>query len=153
MSTQQALQAIYDERGELSPEVVLDVASDPGHELHSRFEWDESEAARRYRLVQAQYLIRSVKVTVQRTPESQPVRVRAFIADRELGPVALPGADPDGPDPVGNYRPVEEVVESDILRTAWFRSLERDWKRLKARAGASQEFAAMVLADVTGETA
>ena len=146
MSTLAALQAIYDEQGELSPEVVVEVASDPEHELHERFMWDDTEAARRYRLVQAQGLIRSVKVTVQRTPQSEPIKVRAFVADRETV------SDEVEPDTSGQYRPVAEVVESDVLRTAWFRSLERDWKRLRARAGASREFADMVLADVLDAT-
>ena len=45
-------------------------------------------------------------------------------------------------------RPVQEVVTSDVLRTAWFRALARDWQALKRRAGQSKEFADMVLADV-----
>lgn len=144
MSTQQALQALYDERGELTPELVLAEASDPEHELHERFVWDDTEAAHRYRLTQAGHLIRSVKVTVQKSPESQPIRVRAFIADREL----RDSPDDQPEDLMGAYHPVEQVIESDLMRTAWFRSLERDWKRLKARAGASREFAQMVLADI-----
>lgn len=139
MSLKAALQSIYDEHGRLDPQLVVDLASDPGHELHDRFVWDDSIAASRYRLLQAQGLIRSVKITVQSTPESQPVSVRAFISDTEIH-----GEQPD----VGSYRPVEQVIESDVLRSAWFRSLERDWKRLKARAGASREFADMVLSDV-----
>ena len=101
--------------------------------------WDDSIAASRYRLLQAQGLIRSVKITVQKAPDAQPISVRAFISDSEIR-----GDDAD----TGSYMPVERVVESDVMRSAWFLSLKRDWERLKARAGASREFADMVLADM-----
>ena len=143
MSTLEALQAIYDELGELSPEVVVDRASDPGHVLHDRFVWDDSVAAARYRLVQASGLIRSVQVEVVRSEDVPPVRVRAFVSDSEIAGVV-------SEETVGRYRPVAEVVSDDVARTAWFRSLERDWQALKRRAGASREFAEMVLADVRG---
>lgn len=139
MNLKAALQSIYDEHGRLDPQLVVDLASDPGHELHDRFVWDDSLAASRYRLLQAQGLIRSVKITVQKAPDAQPISVRAFISESEIR-----GDDSD----TGNYMPVERVVESDVLRSAWFLSLKRDWERLKARAGASREFADMVLADV-----
>lgn len=148
MSAQEVLQGIYDEHGELTPDLVVEVATDPGHPLHSRFVWDDTEAARRYRLVQASGLIRSVTVQVSRSDDAAPVRVRAFVADHEMGQAAAPESDPPTS---GRYRPVSEVVASDVLRTAWFRSLARDWQALKRRAGASQEFAAMVLDDLRGE--
>ena len=139
MSLKDTLQSIYDEHGRLDPQLVVDLASDPGHELHDRFVWDDSIAAGRYRLLQAQGLIRSVKITVQKAPDVQPISVRAFISESEIR-----GDDAD----TGSYMPVERVVESDVLRSAWFLSLKRDWERLKARAGASREFADMVLADM-----
>ena len=146
MSAQDALQAIYDEHGTLTPDLVVTLAADPDHELHPRFEWDDSEAARRYRLVQASGLIRSVTVNIDRGEDRGPVRVRAFVADHELG--VGPAPDADEPATVGAYRPVQEVITSDVLRTAWFRALARDWQALKRRAGQSKEFADMVLADV-----
>lgn len=149
MSAQETLQALYDEHGTLTPALVVEVAADPEHELHARFVWDDTEAARRYRLVQASGLIRSVTIHVDRGEDQEPVRVRAFVADRELG--VLSAQDADEPLAVGAYRPVQEVVESDVLRTAWFRSLARDWHALKRRAGESAEFARMVLDDLRGE--
>ena len=49
--------------GVLRPEDVVSFAADPDTELHSRFEWDDTEAAQQYRLWQARQLIR-VTVTV-----------------------------------------------------------------------------------------
>lgn len=152
MSVRDQLQAIYDEHKRLTPSIVVTVAADPTHPLHERFVWDDSEAARRYRLVQASGLIRSVSVVVERQDDKPPVRVRAFVADRDTSPTPVVDEDTeDADDLTGNYRPVEEVVSSDVLRTAWFRSLQRDWQALKRRAGASREFAQMVLDDLRGE--
>ena len=145
MSTTEALQAIYDEHGALTPALVVSLAADPDHELHPRFVWDDTEAARRFRLVQASGLIRSVTVHVDRGEDQAPVRVRAFVADNEIGLTTEPTEDEPT---TGSYRPVQEVVASDVMRTAWFRSLARDWQSLKRRAGESQEFARLVLDDV-----
>ena len=152
MSVRDQLQAIYDEHKRLTPSIVVTVAADPTHPLHERFVWDDSEAARRYRLVQASGLIRSVSVVVEREDDKPPVRVRAFVADRDTSPAPVVDEDTETvEDLTGNYRPVEEVVSSDVLRTAWFRSLQRDWQALRRRAGASREFADMVLGDLRGE--
>ena len=158
MSVRESLQAIYDARGALTPALVVAEASSPDHPLHARFVWDDTEAARRYREVQAAGLIRSVKIKVVTTPERDPILVRAFISRSEMEPDRSPATGGDGlPDPedaaVGQYQPVEEVVQSDILRTAWFRGLERDWQALRRRAGASREFAALVLDSLRDDTA
>lgn len=143
MSVLANLQEIYDTHGALTPDLVVAEASDPKHPLHHRFEWDNTQAAERWRLHQASALIRSVNVVIERSPDAPPIRVRAFVSEQEMGV----GADQDAPD-LGAYLPVEQVVTSDVLRSAWFQSLRRDWERLKAKAGASQEFAQMVMADM-----
>jgi hypothetical protein len=51
----------------IDPEDVVDVAKDPSHPLHDAFEWDDTEAARQYRLEQARYLIRAVRIVVEDT--------------------------------------------------------------------------------------
>lgn len=145
MSLRDILQDIHDRTGELTPQRVVDEAVDPEHPLHHRFTWDNTEAADKWRLHQAAALIRSVHVYLY---ESEPTRVyaRAFIANREL---QAPSSDADDEQSdTGVYLPVEQVISSDVLRTAWFQSLQRDWERLKRKAGASKEFAQMVLHDM-----
>ena len=44
--------------GVLQPEKVVEHAANPDSALHSAFEWDDSEAAQKYRLEQARQLIR-----------------------------------------------------------------------------------------------
>ena len=143
MSLQEQLQEIYDDYGVLTPAIVLDKARDPEHPLHKRFDWDNSTAAERWRLHQAGQLIRSVKVNIERGP-TEVVQVRAFVAKTELGVED---------DTTGEYLPVDQVIHSDVMRTAWFRQLEKEWKSLKRRAGDSKEFADMVLGDLRDETA
>lgn len=73
------LHALKDKgRGLLTPEAVVKRARDPKSALHAKFEWSDTEAARRYRLVQAADLIR-LYVTVIHDPESDKTwRVRTF---------------------------------------------------------------------------
>lgn len=144
MSVREELQAILDENGDLTPALVVDAARDEDHPLHDRFDWDDSDAAEKWRINQAAHLIRSVKVTREIAPD-RVIHVRAFIARHELGA--------EDESPVGSYLPVQQVMESDILTSAWFRQLEREWKALKRRAGDCKEFADMVLDDVRAASA
>jgi hypothetical protein len=58
-------QEIYDRDGELDPErIEKEVSADAEHPLRSHLEWDDTEAARRYRVQQIQGHIRSIKITV-----------------------------------------------------------------------------------------
>lgn len=140
MSVRSVLREILTEHGELTPRLLVELASDENHPLHNKFHWDDTAAAHKWRLTQAGQLIRSVKVTVDRGEAAPPLKVRAFVS----------GADLDGR---SSYVTVEEVIESDIMRSQWFRSLKREWEALKRRAGDSQEFADMVLADLRRDSA
>ena len=144
MTAQAALQRIYDREGVLTPALVVKEAADPSHELHDRFEWDDTEAARRFRLNQASAIIRKVTVHLERG-DRPPAEIRAWVSTYELA-----GGEPV--EETSQYLPVQEVIASDIQRSAWFRALARDWQSLKRRAGDSQEFAAMVLDDIRGQT-
>lgn len=78
MSTIDELRRLYDRDGKLTPEQVVAEAANPDNPLHSSFEWDDTEAARRFRLVQATGLILRCRITVQVTPDKT-VRTRAFV--------------------------------------------------------------------------
>lgn len=64
--------------GLLRPSDVVEEASNPRHPLHSRFTWEDDEAARQYRLWQARQLISSVKVTYE--VQERKIKVRAFVS-------------------------------------------------------------------------
>jgi hypothetical protein len=53
--------------GVLNPRDVVEVARDPSHVLHPKFEWDDGAAGDAYRIVQASALIRQMRLTIIRT--------------------------------------------------------------------------------------
>lgn len=50
------------ERGVVQKEELLEVARPKSHPLHDEFEWDDSIAGERFRLQQAAFMIRSVRI-------------------------------------------------------------------------------------------
>lgn len=72
------LEHLEQRHGHLTPAIVLREASKPRSPLHGWFVWDDTEAARLYRLDQARELIRSVTVTVV-GEDAEELTVRAFV--------------------------------------------------------------------------
>lgn len=62
----------------LTPQSVLDANRAEGTPLHDSFEWDDTEAAEKYRLNQAGHFIRCITVSVQREEQEKPEAVRAY---------------------------------------------------------------------------
>lgn len=114
-----ALQAIYDERRELTAEIVVKIATDPDHPLHAEFEWDDSAAAEQYRLEQARSLIRRVTIVL----EDHPVRAFPFLQSRD------------------SYVPLTEVLADTNWRNEMLRDFEREAERF-ARKWRTHKFVA-----------
>ncbi len=133
MNLRDHLQAIRDERGALTPALVVETASDPAHPLHSRFEWDDSVAAEKWRLEQASQLLRVVKLPAD---SSRPGDLRAF--------VAVKGKDSHRAD----YMPTEEALLDEFARKLILRDMEREWRLLKRRYEHMREFADLILSDL-----
>lgn len=113
---------------------VLKRAEDVTSPLHSYFEWDDDSAARRYRLAQATDLIRRVKVRIIRPDASEPIRVRAYVANREL-----PAESPE--DTVaGSYTAIEEVSGGTAAELMLLASIERDVMRLRQKYRSVSDF-------------
>ena len=68
---------IYAIGEEATPEQVLEKARDENSELHKCFEWDDSIAAEKYRLVQARQVLRFVVVRNE-PPEEEKPPIRVF---------------------------------------------------------------------------
>ncbi len=64
--------------GQLTAAVLVDAAHHKTSKLHNCFEWDDTEAARQYRLEQARRLIRAVIVYEGSTEDKEEVHYRAF---------------------------------------------------------------------------
>lgn len=68
--------------GECTKEQFLDSARSERSVLHKLFEWDDTVAAEKYRLHQAQMIICSLKVTVIEEDHA-PIITRAFVTTEE----------------------------------------------------------------------
>jgi hypothetical protein len=103
--------------GILRPADVVRVAEAEDHPLHSAFEWDDTEAAREYRLNQARHLIKVAVMVMPQTEEPYQVYV-SMRADREG----------EG----GGYRRVVDVLSREQSRTHLLEEAMRDleyWQR------------------------
>jgi len=92
----EALTAIADAEGRLTPNAVIKAAANPRHPLHDAFEWDDTKAGHAYRIDQARALIARVRIEVTETDiriayvrdpgaesESQGYRATAILADNK----------------------------------------------------------------------
>jgi len=96
---------IYAMHGELTPEIVLEHSSNPKAALHKEFEWNDSAAARAFRVEQARNLIKASRylAIVKGQEANEPpkiARVRRFAS----AGVAF------------RYLPREQVISEEELR-------------------------------------
>lgn len=141
MSLRDQLQAIYDEYGKLTPEIVVEAARPEDHPLHGRvFDRAPREAAEAWYRHRAHDLIQSVKAVYREADETGPERsIRAFHAvPKEDGYV---------------YEPAEVIAADDFTRQLVLRGMEREWKQLLARYEQFEEFLSMVATDVGSRVA
>jgi hypothetical protein len=104
-----ALEALRDDDGLLRIETVVAAATDPASPLHSHFEWNDGDAAHRYRLGQARTLIRAQKISIRVGP--------AVIRSVTYVPAI---------DTKGAYRRLDEIEpSSDLAKTILLGELQR----------------------------
>jgi hypothetical protein len=135
------LQAVYDEHGELTPRLLVEVARPKSHPLHSQvFDRPQAQAAERWYLERAHRLIRSVKVVYRRDEDDdEGLTVRAFHAVRlERGYV---------------YKPAEEVAADPFTRQLLLEDMRREWRQLRLRYEKFSEFISLIRADLDREAA
>lgn len=65
--------------GRLTQEIVLKEAEKRTSPLHKHFDWSDATAAKKWRLDQAGYLIRSIEVFVVSSRKKEPVAIRAMV--------------------------------------------------------------------------
>lgn len=100
--------------GVLKVEDVLEEARDENSILHRHFEWDNTEAAEKYRQIQARALIQKCQIKLV---TADPVVVRAFVSlptDRENG---------------GGYRLTSDVVNDENLKAEMMRDMQMTIQR------------------------
>lgn len=128
------LQGIYDTHGSLTPDAIVDEASDPNHPLHSRFEWDNEAAAHQHRLEQARGLIRLVRVTY-RNASGEQRSVRSWHSFQ-------------APNGGYSYESLEKVTESPLLTRIKLADMKRDWLAFKRRYEDFEGFFEMIEGDL-----
>lgn len=69
--------------GVVTPELLVEAARPPASPLHRFFEWNDSAAAEKFRLLQASHMVRRVMVMVETSTGLRPVR--AFVSIRREG--------------------------------------------------------------------
>lgn len=99
----------------LTPPAVVDAAEDEAHPLHPHFDWDNDVAGPKWRITQAQALIRAVKVEPIKE-EDEPARAFLSISDRGV-----------------SYRPLQQVLDSADLQARLLASAERDLEAFQHR--------------------
>lgn len=117
--------------GKLDPVQVVEDARNPNSPLNGYFDWDDSEAARLYRLQQARGLIRSVVAIYRTSPDSGPKSIRAF--------VSVTTGDDAKPSYVASAVAMsDEDMRAKTLRKAWDEA-----QRFRQRYAELTEFASL----------
>lgn len=136
MDLREHLLEIYQRRGELTPEIVVEEARPETSPLHAMvFDRSPEEAAEAWYRHRAHELIQRVRVKyVSPDTEEDPASLRFFHAVRsERGIV---------------YKPLDEIASSPFLSEMLLRDAEREWRQLFSRYGHLSSFLNTVKADV-----
>ena len=128
-----ALATLYRRHGRLRDHDVVETARDRASVLHGLFEWDDAAAAEKYRLEQAQGLIRRVRVQIV-AGEKRVVRVRAYVSQTATKPVDEADVEP------GTYKSVFDVAADEGMTSHLMDEIERDLMRLQVKYSSSELF-------------
>jgi hypothetical protein len=140
MSLRDELQAIYHQRGALNPTLVVDTArNSPESRLHQRFQWDDTVAGENYRLLQAQALIRSVRIVYKTDAKGVEQKRRAFVSTGQH-------------DRPSDYLPTDEALADPFTHDLVLRQFERAILALRRQYGHLKEYDAMMLKLGLGQT-
>lgn len=122
------LQALGDN---ITPAMVVQAASKKRSALHSCFTWDDTEAARQYRLQEARLILRSIVVTEEPKEEAAPPRVIRAYENVTVGENRA-------------YVPIDAVLQDETMRDEVFGEIASGIDELReklasylARAGIS----------------
>ncbi len=95
--------------GELTPDRVLEDAKDPRSPLHKYFMWNDKNAAIKYRISQASYLLRAIAIKIV-GPRGEITETRAFHN------VAIPMFENDEEYSIRVYKSSRSVFDDDDLK-------------------------------------
>jgi hypothetical protein len=140
---------LFAQYGYITPELVVEAATPEDHPLHPHFEWDDGEAAHKFRLSQAGGLIRRVDRITVSSPDTEPAEstVREFIR-------FTAHVDESGETHANDaYLSVDQVGSNPVLKNAFLLQMRRDWMTLRRKYQNYQEFWDMIAGEDSGEAA
>ncbi len=117
--------------GVLMPELVVNAARYKSSPLHESFDWDDGEAAHKWRLEQARRLIR---VYVPVIDANGPKEIRGYVS---LSPDRMGE---------GGYRAMVDVLKNEDMREQLLADALDDLRRIKMKYAALNEVAAVFAA-------
>ena len=132
MSVKEELEQIAKKSGGvLSPEEVVEFAKNPATALHSRFTWDDTEAARQHRLWQARQVIACVVVTKEVAPAKE-LKIRTYFSlpDSRRGES-------------GSYHHIDKIMSDDDLIEKLEQMCENELKAVRAKYNTVKKYAAV----------
>ncbi len=97
---------------DVKPEKIAEYAKDESTELHKCFEWDDSIAADKYRVMQARNIVTMLVIKEEQTPTERP-EIRVFYKTKESE----------------GYKPTELIIQQ---KDEYQALLERAWAELRA---------------------
>jgi hypothetical protein len=121
-------QLVWQHSGTITPAQVVEFAADPETALHTLFTWDDTEAARKYREVEAAKFLRAVVKLIPREND-EPLMVRAFVSlstDRRTEHV---------------YRPIVDVLDDEERRVVMVQDAKRELAGVKQKYAHLHELA------------
>jgi hypothetical protein len=141
-ATKEVLALAEKHGGTITPEIILDEARKKRSPLHGFFCWDDTAAASEYRRIQAQQMIRRIKVTITGGDE-QHVRIRAFVNVIEPKPEGEEPEEIDGHGincrPRGIYVTMEQAFKVDDYKDQMIRQCKRDVEAFRSKYSALTE--------------
>ena len=116
--------------GILKPEDVVEAARPKDSPLHSQFDWNNSEAANKWRIHQARNLIRVTVEWLNVPGKSEPVEIRPFVS-----------LTPDRKNEGGGYRDTLVVLRSKESREQLLADALAELRAIEDKYAALQELA------------
>lgn len=114
------------EEGRLTAKDLVDVSRPEDAPLHKAFEWNDTEAAERWREQQGRNLINSIVIQVEGQEHIQPVRA-FFIVDQGTS----------------HYEPVTAIMRNEDMRNKLLTTAKRELAAFRAKYKTLEEFGAL----------
>jgi len=115
-----AIEVLKDDDDMISPEAVVAAARPKNSPLHEYFDWEDSEAARCWRLHQARNLIR-VCIRIEELPNDEKQEIQVFVSL------------PEDRNDEGGYRVMTDVLNDDERREALLEMALKDLQTFRRK--------------------